>query len=1694
MVSKKLADSEIKRLELLYEDKDEAVEFVRLDGTIVFVNAALMEMHGYAEGELVGRRIKLLCSTDYSPSCPYFSDVPIANVWTGAVRRVRKSGEEFAAHLVLSPFNDEQGERIGSLGVVIDREPFDLTDHVGESMRSTDEALAEIGRIVSSSLDIDDFYRRFADATRRLVPFDNISICTVGDKHGIVTTKYASGPDTSGRKSGDTFDLAGTVVEEVIKNRSSILLEITEENADKIIDRFPALGDGIRSGIRTLMGVPLISKGQIAGVMLARSNKIRGYSVGQLALFERVGVQIAGAISNSHHHAKLHEKARSRDVVAGIGLVVSSSPEIEDTYEALSQQIGRHIAFDRLIIVTVDESEMTAQISHVAGQAGKKYEVGQAVNIEDSHAAEVVQAKSGMVFNPKSKAEISEKYPYLLRSYEAGNRSFLSVPLLSKDQVVGLLLLRSITANAYSDSELSLANEIGAQIAGGVASARLRAQLQREVRERETLADISRVISSSPDIDEVFERFVGQAQRLFSFDRIAINRVDRELGTVTAVHRSGLSVKGRHRGEVFPLPGTTIEEMISKNCGLLVQNIDEKDLIERYPGLSNGFDAGLRSFITVPLRSRDQIMGALMIRSKSPNAYTLHELRLAERLGDQIAGAISNSHHHAELHERARSRDVVAGIGLVVSSSPEIEDTYGALSEQIRKYIPFDCLIITTVDKGEMTARISHVVGEGGDKYEVGQIINIEDSFAAEMVRTKSDVVFNPKSKAEISEKCPYLMPSYEAGIRSYLAVPLLSKDKVVGLLSFRSITANAYSESQLSIAAEIGAQIAGGVASARLRAQLQREVREREILAEIGRIISSSPDIDEVFERFVEQAKELISFDRIAIDRIDLELGTVSAIYRAGVSVNGRHRGEVFPLPGTTIEEMISKNSGLLVQGLDKEEMIERYPGLSNGIDVGLRSFITAPLRSRDQIMGALIIRSKSPNAYTPHELRLAERLGDQIAGAIANAKLHETLERDAAERQVLADIGRTMSSSLVMGEVFEQFADLASRVVAFDRISVAVIDWDRQIISNLHHYGDTVEGRSFGDETPLKGTTVEETVKRDSGVIIQDVPPEEIARLYPGSAAGVKVGFRSFMTVPLRSRDKIIGAIVMRSYRPLAFDQRDLDLAQRVADQIAGAVDGSQLYLELKKTEEALKESLDRFDLAAQGSGDGLWDSVITSRGEDGDYFHEDDFIYLSPRLKELLGYEDHEFPNDLRNWFETIHPDDLKVAKQAAIDHFEHKRPYEVEYRARTKSGEYRWFSSRGQALWDESGRPIRLMGFMRDVTDQKSLEAQLLRSQKMDAFGQLAGGVAHDLNNMLSAIMSYTHLAKTARISETRELHLGEVLKASERAAVLISQLLVFSRKQIINPRTVDLNDVVADVERMLRRLMGEGIRLVTKLDPDVRLVEVDPGQIEQVLVNLSVNSKDAMPNGGTLLIETSGETVDGKRADAMPELSPGAYAVITVQDTGAGIPDDAKDHIFEPFFTTKEVGKGNGLGLSTCYGIIAQSGGYITVESVVGKGSTFKIYFPAKDGLTESLPFRDDSGYLPVGTERILVVEDEPLVRNVAVHVLREQGYTVIEASNGLEALDVASQHQGGPVDLLLTDMVMPVMGGRKLAERLRDIHPEMKVIFTSGYTEDEAFKEEVLNERTNFMRKPFDPSTLTRKVREVLQDGVERHA
>ena len=393
----------------------------------------------------------------------------------------------------------------------------------------------------------------------------------------------------------------------------------------------------------------------------------------------------------------------------------------------------------------------------------------------------------------------------------------------------------------------------------------------------------------------------------------------------------------------------------------------------------------------------------------------------------------------------------------------------------------------------------------------------------------------------------------------------------------------------------------------------------------------------------------------------------------------------------------------------------------------------------------------------------------------------------------------------------------------------------------------------------------------------------------------------------------------------------------------------------------------------------------------------------------------------------------------------------------------------------------GRPL-FLSLIKDLSELDQLQERLLQAQKLESIGLLAVGLAHDFGNMLTPVLSYSELVSRALDPEDKlQVYLHEIQKAGERAADLAHRLLSFSRQHTFEPRALNLNEVVVTTTNMLRRLVGEDIELVTVLGRDLNMVRVDSGQLQQVLVNLTVNARDAMPQGGELTIETANVASD--------DSATGQHVVLSVRDTGVGMTDDVKANLFQPFFTTKEQSKGTGLGLWTCYNIVAKSRGHITVESKPGRGTTFTISLPAVENPSMELTASEASRELPRGNETVLLVDDTVVVRESTSQVLREQGYLALEAGNGQEALRLVQERRGEPIHLLLTDIVMPLMGGKELARHLAATHPETKVLYVSGYPDEEIARRGVFGSETPVMLKPLTPETLTRKVREVLDQA-----
>jgi signal transduction histidine kinase/DNA-binding response OmpR family regulator len=611
-----------------------------------------------------------------------------------------------------------------------------------------------------------------------------------------------------------------------------------------------------------------------------------------------------------------------------------------------------------------------------------------------------------------------------------------------------------------------------------------------------------------------------------------------------------------------------------------------------------------------------------------------------------------------------------------------------------------------------------------------------------------------------------------------------------------------------------------------------------------------------------------------------------------------------------------------MMMTGLDDLDSINR------AYQVGATDFITKPINW----------------AILPHRIRYILRAS-------------QTLERErklAQEMETMAEIGRIVSSTLDIEMVYKIFSQKVAKLISFDRIAINITHPEKTIFTTAYLEGFEIPGRKKGDITPLIGTATEKVFKTKSGFIIQGKEEPEIITEFPGDLPSLRSGIHSSIAMPLISNDQVIGSLILASIKDQAYTDNELRVAQRVANQISGAIANAQLLTERNRME------------------------------------------------------------------------------KEARV------------------------------------------------------LEHQLRQSQKMEAVGQLAGGIAHDFNNSLTLIKVCSQLA-LLELKEGDPVRdkIQQIDEATQRSGDLARQLLTFGRRQIAEKKVLDLNGLLSNLDKMLRRIIGENIELINKMADDLGRVKADSGQIEQIIVNLTVNARDAMPNGGKLVLGTADVKLDEEYARAHIHVTPGSYVMLSVSDTGQGMSPEIKEHIFEPFFTTKEAGKGTGLGLFMVYGIVQNHGGHIWVDSEPGAGTIFKIYFPQVDEKMEAAQKGTLEKRLLHGGETVLVVEDDQYLRSIIAQALKRQGYKILEAADGVEGVVLFDKNKQ-EIDLTVTDIVMPRMSGFELTDLLKPLRPQMKVLYMSGYADHAGLIERNLNPGGNFIPKPFSLEDLSSKVSEIL--------
>ena len=556
---------------------------------------------------------------------------------------------------------------------------------------------------------------------------------------------------------------------------------------------------------------------------------------------------------------------------------------------------------------------------------------------------------------------------------------------------------------------------------------------------------------------------------------------------------------------------------------------------------------------------------------------------------------------------------------------------------------------------------------------------------------------------------------------------------------------------------------------------------------------------------------------------------------------------------------------------------------------------------------------------------------------------------------------------------------------------------------------------------------------------------------------------------TVGTAERTSVLRAAIEQMKSLIVDKDRLLDDKDKMADELRRHI------VSRTQADEEFRQMQDRLRQAVAAGNVGLWDwDLRTNR------------VRYSVEWKSQIGYDEKEISDDVEEWRSRIHEEDLEETLRV-IDAYraDQTSAYQAKYRFRHKNGTYRHILSRGLIIPDDDGSPVRFFGSHVDLTEFTELQAQFQQIQKMESVGRLAGGIAHDLNNILTVVIGSADLMLvTGQTKDPARVHVERILQAGNHAAGLTRQLLAFSRQQLLKLEVVNLTNVVAEIQPMLCRLIGENIELVAVPSDGLGNVLADAGQIGQVIVNLVVNARDAMPSGGTLTIAAENVDVSDAYAREHPSIKPGPHVVLAVSDTGTGMDETVLSKIFDPFFTTKKVGEGTGLGLSTVYGIVKQCDGHIWAYSQPGQGTTFKIYFPLVDELVAEAKEETESA-LDVRGETILVVEDQSEVRDIAVDVLKLAGYAVLSAGNGMEALSIINR-EDQHIHLMITDLVMPGMSGLDLASTVSQSHPGIKILYTSGYSEHAILQQGVPGGPSRFIDKPYSVLSLRRKVRSVL--------
>jgi PAS domain S-box-containing protein len=1214
----------------------------------------------------------------------------------------------------------------------------------------------------------------------------------------------------------------------------------------------------------------------------------------------------------------------------------------------------------------------------------------------------------------------------------------ISTPMIWQGRVTGVIhVLHDSETRRFTQVDLELLTLFANQAVIAVENARLYEQTREQIDERKqaeaalkaharqqtALFKLSAQLAMTLDEADVCEQVVLGLRDTLGYANVGLFLVDE--GTGERVLRASQGWPDAPRDWRIP-PGQGLSERPLLD-GQLHHTSDVTNDPDYLPGLNTGAE------VDVPLRIGDQMVGVLVVESKQPHTLGEADFAVLTAAANQASVAL----HRARQHQSVKAA----------------EASYRGLFDGV----PVGLYRTTPAGRFlDVNPALVHMLGY--PDRETLMAVNANELYVDDEERARWRTRLEQEG----------IVRDFEVRFRQSDGTVIWARDTARAL---RDVDGRVlYFEGSMEDIAE------------RKRAEETLKQRNHELatLFEATTAISSNLSLGTVLQTVAEHMVSALGSTGCALSIWRRERNAVETLAEHNTlkPENNDPPGTNYALsdyPAT--RQVLETGQPMLIQ---HDDPTADQAELAWMAQQDVKTVLILPLIAREWVWGILeLIDDAEGRQYTAEEISLAESLTAQAALAIENAQLHEAVQQELAERaraeeenhsrsRELALLNRIIAASAAEPEP-RTILETACRELAhaFDvpQAMAAQLNDEKTTATVVAEYRTNDRPPALNETFPVEGNPwYQYLFTYKAPLAVDDAFRDPWLSPIPGPTGSAQFNATSLLILPLIIDGDVVGSLSLTATQRRTFSASEISLAWNVADQVAGGLARARLAQTQRRLTAAIEQAAESI-------------VILDTEGT---------ILYVNPAFERITGYSRAEAVG------QTLH----------ILNSGKHDAAFFKNLWATVSAGEV-WHGrivnkQKDGTLYtdettvtpvrNESNTIVNYVEVKRDVTRELELEEQYRQSQKMEAVGQLTAGIAHDFNNLLTAINGFAELMQfELSVDDPLQELVVKILRSGERASDLIRQLLAFSRKQIIDPRVLDLNAVVTDMDRMLQRIIGENIELQTILIRDLWPVKADPSQIEQVIVNLAVNARDAMPGGGKLIIETANVMLDEDYAADHVGAEAGEHVLLAVSDTGVGISEDVRARIFEPFFTTKQAGKGTGLGLATVYGIVKQSGGNIWVYSEEGVGTTFKVYLPRGAESRRTLDHPEIGQEMPLGKETILLVEDEAGVRDLARVVLQRQGYTVLEAADGQQAVQLADGHSG-PIHLLLTDVVMPGSNGKTLAQNLIQTHPEMSVLFMSGYTNEAIAHHGVLEPGVAFLQKPFHPMTLARKVRKVLDN------